>query len=109
MTSHHSMPLGRVRLDFAKIKALALAHLPVLVYRWLPEGRREGNEYVARNPRRADNSLGSFKINLNNGRWADFATGDKGGDAISLAAYLAGLSQVEAARQLARMLGNGER
>jgi hypothetical protein len=39
------------------------------------------------------------------GKWADFATGDKGGDPIALAAYLSGLSQVEAARELATMLG----
>jgi hypothetical protein len=64
-----------------------------------------GGEWVARNPRRADRSPGSFKINVRTGRWSDFATGDKGGDVISLAAYLAGLSQVEAAFELARALG----
>jgi len=61
--------------------------------------------YVALNPKRADQRLGSFSVNLRTGRWADFATGDKGGDPISLAAFLAGLSQVEAARRLATMLG----
>jgi hypothetical protein len=44
-------------------------------------------------------------VNLRNGKWADFATGDKGGDPISLAAYLGGLSQSEAARRLAECLG----
>ena len=38
-------------------------------------------------------------------RWADFATGDKGGDVVSLAAYLSGTGQTEAARALADMLG----
>jgi hypothetical protein len=38
------------------------------------------------------------------GVWADFATGDSGGDPISLAAYLFGLRQGEAARKLAEML-----
>jgi len=56
-------------------------------------------------PRRDDGSPGSFKANLRTGRWADFATRDKGGDAISLFAYLRGLSQTEAARLLARELG----
>jgi hypothetical protein len=60
---------------------------------------------VALNPRRADCRLGSFKVNLNTGRWADFATGDRGGDLISLLAYLQGVSQTEAARLLARELG----
>jgi hypothetical protein len=60
---------------------------------------------VVLNPIRADRRLGSFKINVRTGRWADFATGDKGGDPVSLVAYLEGVSQVEAARLLGRMLG----
>jgi hypothetical protein len=60
---------------------------------------------VARNPRRQDRHLGSFRVNLRTGRWADFATGDRGGDVVSLAAFLAGISQADAARHLARMLG----
>jgi hypothetical protein len=83
--------------------------LPLLVARWLPKGRREGREWVTRNPTRADRCPGSFKVNLVTGRWADFASGDKGGDAISLAAYLHGLTQLEAARRLAEMLGMAER
>jgi hypothetical protein len=77
----------------------------VIVKRWLPDGRREGSEWVARNPRRADRKLGSFKINLDTGRWGDFADEKYGGDPISLAAYLSQTSQIEAARNLARMLG----
>ncbi len=92
-------------IDFGAINQAALARLPDLLHRWLPDGRIEGAEYVARNPTRADRRLGSFKVNLDTGRWADFATGDKGGDPISLAAYLAGISQVEAARELTVMLG----
>jgi hypothetical protein len=42
---------------------------------------------------------------LRTGRWADFATGDSGGDPVSLVAYLENVSQGEAARMLARMLG----
>jgi hypothetical protein len=60
---------------------------------------------VALNPKRPDRHLGSFRINLATGKWADFATGDRGGDPVSLAAYLFGLTQVEAARRLADMLG----
>src|SRR5918993_1723110 len=94
------------RIDFTAVAAAALSCLPALVARWLPDGRREGQEWVARNPTRADRRPGSFKVNLATGRWADFATGDKGGDAISLAAHLHGLSQVEAARRLTEMLGS---
>ena len=95
----------RSQLDFAAINQAALACLPDVLRRWLPDGRIVGAEYVARNPTRADRRLGSFKVNLDTGRRADFATGDKGGDPRSLAAYLAGLSQVEAARELTVMLG----
>ncbi len=93
------------QLDFAAINAAALARLPDVLRRWLPDGRIEGAEYVARNPTRADRRAGSFKINLRTGQWADFATGDRGGDPVSLAAYLAGVGQGEAARELAVMLG----
>jgi hypothetical protein len=93
------------RLDFDRINRAALAVLPALLARWLPGGKREGHEYVVVNPRRADRRPGSFRINMNTGRWADFATDDAGGDPISLAAYLAGISQAEAARNLADMLG----
>ena len=98
----------RSRIDFRAINAAALQRLPLIVLRWLPEGRREGQEWVCRNPTRADRSPGSFKVNLRTGRWADFATGDGGGDAISLAAYVFGLNQGEAARRVAIMLGLGE-
>ncbi len=94
-----------MRLDFDSINRAALASLPALLRRWLPDGRQVGREYVARNPRRADKRAGSFKVNTRTGRWADFATGDAGGDVVSLAAYLSGAGQAEAARALADMLG----
>ncbi len=97
----------RSRVKFDHIAASALPYLPQLLSRWLPHGRRQGHEWVALNPRRADAHLGSFSINLVTGRWADFATGDKGGDVISLAAYLFHLSQAEAARRIAHMLDIG--
>jgi hypothetical protein len=93
------------RPDYAKIGSAALRLLPLIALRWLPEGKREGNEWVSRNPTRADHRPGSFKVNLRTGKWADFATGDKGGDAISLAAYLFDLSQSAAAIKLSEMLG----
>lgn len=92
-------------IDFDRINSAAMAALPSLLSRWLPDGRRMGREWVARNPTRADQRPGSFRVNVDNGRWADFATGDKGGDPISLAAYLAGSGQAEAARALADMFG----
>ena len=42
---------------------------------------------------------------MHTGKWNDFASGDKGGDLVSLLAYLRGCSQTEAARILAGQLG----
>jgi hypothetical protein len=95
----------RDALDFAAINQAALAAFPAVLNRLLPGGKTIGRELVALNPRRADRKLGSFKINRYNGKWMDFATGDKGGDPVSLVAYLADVSQGEAARLLAQMLG----
>jgi hypothetical protein len=92
-------------VDFSAINAAALRELPLLLARWLPNGRAEGREYTALNPRRPDRRHGSFRINMRTGRWADFATGDRGGDPVSLAVYLFGLTQVQAARRLGEMLG----
>lgn len=91
--------------DFAAINSAALRALPSLLSRWLPDGTKQGHEWVSRNPRRGDRNPGSFKVNMNTGRWADFATGDAGGDPVSLAAWLFSLSQIDAARRLAAMLG----
>lgn len=91
--------------NFDEINRAALASFPAVLARVLPGGKTIGRELVALNPRRADRRAGSFKVNRYNGKWCDFATGDKGGDPISLVAYLAGVSQLEAARLLAQMLG----
>jgi hypothetical protein len=92
-------------IDFQTVNRAALASLPALLGRWLPDGKKRGHEWVARNPKRGDRQPGSFSVNLDTGRWADFAQTDaRGGDVISLAAYLAGISQHEAAQELAKML-----
>ncbi|WP_316354697.1 DUF7146 domain-containing protein [Candidatus Trichorickettsia mobilis] len=66
----------------------------------LPKGKREGRHWLALNPIRNDNNLGSFKVNLTTGQFYDFVTGDKGSDIISLYAYLKGCSQYQAAYEL---------
>ena len=93
------------RIDFFGINRAALANAEVFLPRWLPDGQTRGREYVVRNPKRPDRRPGSFSINLDSGKWADFATGDKGGDLVSLAAWLFDLNQAEAALRLAKMLG----
>ncbi len=103
--AHRAVTSTRGPADFDAINVEALRVLPALVGRWLPQGHRMGREWVALNPRRGDEHLGSFRINLDTGRWADFATDDRGGDPISLLAFLNHCSQLDAARDLAAMLG----
>jgi hypothetical protein len=93
------------KIAFGRIARTARSHADAIVHRWLPNGRREGAEWIALNPTRGDARAGSFKVNLKSGAWSDFATGDGGGDLIALAAYLHRLKQSEAAMRVAEMLG----
>ena len=92
--------------NYAAVNRAALARLPDVLARLLPGGRTVGTEWHAAGlgGGRGD----SLRVRLRGGRagaWADFATGDRGGDPVSLAAAVARLPQHDAARQLARMLG----
>lgn len=92
--------------DFVVINNVALRVLTALAARWLPDGRRQGCEWVAGNPRRVDRHPGSFRVNLRTGRLADFAVEDvSGGYPVSLAAYLFGKTHSASAPPLAEMLG----
>ena len=94
------------RPTFAQVKAAALRNIDRVLNQWLPDGKRVdgGKEYTAPNPTRNDKRSGSLKINLSKGTWADFATGDKGGDLIDLVRYLDGGTDVEACNKLADLL-----
>ena len=85
LSLYHSVPNG---INFDLTRELALEFVDEILEQWLPEGEQRGRQYVAYNPLRNDGTLGSFQINTENGVWADFATDDKGGDLISLVAYL---------------------
>ena len=93
-------------LDFAAINQALDADR--VVPDWLRDGYKRGNEWVARNPNRADRTPGSFTINLRTGVWKDFAGGpsDAGSDLVSLYAYLFhGNDQGAAAKELAENFG----
>lgn len=95
-------------IDFQALTKQAAHQLPAILQRFLPGGMVRGHEYIVCNPTRADRRPGSFKINLCTGQWADFATGDAGGDVISLIAYVTHSSQVDAAKALAEMMRGGD-
>ena len=90
--------------SFEVVARAALAQSTTLVPAWLPGGKHHGPEYVSKNPTRSDAAAGSFSVNLASGAWSDFATGDKGGDLISLHAYLQGLTQGKASYALSKQL-----
>lgn len=94
------------RPSFADVKSAALNNIDRVLAHWLPNGKRVdgGKEYTAPNPTRTDKRAGSLKVNLSKGTWADFATGDKGGDLIDLVRYLVGGTDVEACNKLADLL-----
>ena len=94
------------RVDFAAVKAASLSSLNFIIPRLLPGGKRQGDEWVVRNPTRDDAKPGSFSVNMRTGVWSDFAfASDKGGDMIDLIEYLTRKSNLDAARELADMLG----
>ncbi len=94
------------RPSFADVKSVALKNIDRVLAQWLPNGKRVdgGKEYTAPNPTRTDKHAGSLKVNLSKGTWADFATGDKGGDLIDLVRYIDGGTDVEACKKLADLL-----
>lgn len=93
------------RIDFDLISKAALSSARRLLGEWLPGGDWNGNEYKPLNPTRDDRSRGSFVISATTGKWIDNATGDSGGDLISLYAYIRFMSQKDAAIAVAGMVG----
>lgn len=64
----------------------------------LPGGKLIGREWTCGDKTGSDGN--SLKVNISTGKWSDFATGDSGGDLISLYAYVKGLTNGEAYREL---------
>ena len=91
-------------IPFKTINDAALRASRSLLQQIIPGGKFRSLEYIVRNPRRDDQHAGSFKINYRTGVWKDFATGDGGGDLISLVAFVRGSTQGDAARELADKL-----
>jgi putative DNA primase/helicase len=91
--------------DFKGTAQAALNAADTVLAHWLPGGKYNVHEYQALNPTRNDSQLGNFSINTSTGQWADFATDDKGGDLVSLVAFLDGCNQGEAESRLADFLG----
>ncbi len=80
------------------VKAALQGQVESLVRELVPEGRRAGQIWSAKNPCRADRRAGSFVVWLRGeaaGAWKDYATGE-GGDLIDLVCLANGLDRKEA-------------
>lgn len=96
----------RASVDFASVNRAARHRAEDVCRRLLPGGARHGAYWAAGDLTGAQGK--SLRVRLAGdlaGAWIDNATGDKGGDFVSLAAAVARLSQSDAAQQLMRMLG----
>jgi hypothetical protein len=92
-------------IDFDGINAAALRNGRSFVENLIPGGKFRSHEYLVQNPCRDDRKPGSFSVNYRSGCWKDFASGDGGADLISLVAYIRGVGQGDAAREMADKLG----
>lgn len=88
-------------IDFKALADALLARAETLVPLWLPGGRRAGHEWVCGSLQGGKGR--SCSVNLRTGAWADFATGEQGGDLIGLYRAMHGLPDMGcAAVQVAR-------
>lgn len=88
-----------VDLDFDGLNAQLLPNASAHLTSWLPGGRMVGPEYVCGDLFGGPGD--SCKVNLNTGKWADFAAGEQGGDLVSLYARINNIKNGEAAKRLA--------
>ena len=85
--------------DFKEIAEQLRPYINSIVFDLCPGGEIKGNEYVAASIRGGKGT--SFRINLNTGKWADFAdTNQRGHDVISYYAKCKNLNNGQAAKEL---------
>lgn len=85
-------------MNFNQLASELLIRSETLCREWFPEGKRHGSEFRIGDLSGAAGE--SLSINLNTGVWMDFATGETGGDLISLYAASHGITQGDAFRRL---------
>ncbi|WP_417248590.1 hypothetical protein [Celeribacter sp.] len=90
---------------FDEVKGASAWRIERLVRAWVPGARRSGDHLIVPNPKCGDLSPSNLIIDLHTGSWNDRERGYYGKDIISFYAYFRGLTQLEAARDLAMQLG----
>ena len=86
------------RTDIKQIAAELAPSQETILTQICPGGTIHGKEYQAGSISGGPGK--SFSFNLTTGKWADFATGEKGGDIIALYAAVNRINNAEAARTL---------
>lgn len=89
-------------IDFKDLARVAFMHARRLVADICPGGDMMGREYTCAGVSGGKGT--SFRYNVDNGLWADFATDQKGNDLIALMAASYGCSQLEAAKRIAEII-----
>ena len=94
------MITGYVMVSFQEIKQ-GYKQCPIeILKRLVGNGKIEGGDYVALNPRRSDKKAGSFRIDIASGKFHDFSTGDSGSSIIDLTAFVYDCDLLTAAQKL---------
>ena len=83
-------------IDFDAINARLLSDYLGTLKQWLPNGKKIGAYWCAGSLSGEPGE--SLKIHARKGVWSDFATGEKGGDPVSLYAAIHGIGQGRRAR-----------
>lgn len=86
-------------IDFKAISSALLRSAGDILSEWFPAGVQDGREFRVGNL--AGDKGDSLSINMESGLWSDFATGESGGDLVSLYAAITHQSQKDAAIYLA--------
>ncbi len=87
-------------IRFEELASALLSRAEQLLAAWLPGGRRKLHEWVCGSLAGEEGT--SLSINIKTGKWSDFATGEGGRDLVSLYAAIHGLTQGQAALNVAR-------
>ena len=90
--------MSYIEIDFPVLASDLLNQAYTLIPSWLPAGKSAGVEWKCGS---IEGEAGtSLSINMKTGKWADFSTGDKGGDLISLYAAMKHIKNIDAAKIL---------
>jgi P4 family phage/plasmid primase-like protien len=96
-----------MHVDIDTVNATAIHHLESLLCEWLPNGRKNGNEWQVGD---WDGNPGkSLSINIKTAKGNDFATNEPVGDVIGICAKVFKINRIEAAKKIADRLGIGKK